>query len=207
LSETQLINLNMSGHGKGKARVPTFDDKIENYEEFEMQCNAFAQVEGFSEALLAKGHPDMPSDYKTVTPDEGQGEGKKQVRAKNENTKAVAYYTLAFKSARLRAMINTAKTDEWSGGEAWMINATLIKKYRQDDIVAAAEARHRLNDVSMKKNDDPAVLFEQLAEIEVAYAGTTIKITEQDCIGVVFATAAENIVLYLPQNSEPRVLT
>jgi hypothetical protein len=30
-----------------------------------------------------------------------------------------------------------------------------------------------------------------LAEIEVAYAGTTIKNTEQDCIGVVFATAAE----------------
>jgi hypothetical protein len=30
-----------------------------------------------------------------------------------------------------------------------------------------------------------------MAEIEVAYAGTTIKITEQDYIGVVFATAAE----------------
>jgi hypothetical protein len=72
-----------------------------------------------------------------------------------------------------------------------MINAALIKKYRPDDIIAAAEARRRLNDVSMKKYDDPAILFEQLAEIEVAYAGTTIKLTEQDCIGVVFATAAE----------------
>jgi hypothetical protein len=30
-----------------------------------------------------------------------------------------------------------------------------------------------------------------LAEIEVDYAGTAIKSTEQDCIGVVFATAAE----------------
>jgi hypothetical protein len=88
-------------------------------------------------------------------------------------------------------MINKAKTDEWQGGEAWMINAGLIKKYRPDDIIAAAEARRRLNDVSMKKYDDPAMLFEQLAEIEVAYAGTTIKIIEQDCIGVVFATAAE----------------
>jgi hypothetical protein len=72
-----------------------------------------------------------------------------------------------------------------------MINAALIKKYRPDDIIAAAEARRRLNDVSMKKYDDPAIFFEQLAEIEVAYAGTTIKITEQDCIRVVFATAAE----------------
>jgi hypothetical protein len=72
-----------------------------------------------------------------------------------------------------------------------MINAALVKKYRPDDIIAAAEARRRLNDVSMKKYDDTAILFEQLAEIEVVYAGTTIKITEQYCIGVVFATAAE----------------
>jgi hypothetical protein len=88
-------------------------------------------------------------------------------------------------------MINKANTDEWPGGEDWMINTALIIKYRPDDIIAAAEARRRLNDVSMKKYDDPAILFEQVAEIEVAYAGTTIKITEHDCIGVVFATAAE----------------
>jgi hypothetical protein len=67
----------------------------------------------------------------------------------------------------------------------------MVKKYRPDDIIAAAEARHRINDVSMKRNDDPAILFEQLAEIEVDYAGTTIKITEKYCIGAVFATAAE----------------
>jgi hypothetical protein len=191
LSETKLINLKMSGHGEGKARVHIFDGKLENYEEFEMQWNAFAQVEGFSDALMANGHPDMPTDYKTAIPDDGQGQGKKQARAKKGNAKAVAYYTLAYKSARLRAMINKAKTDEWPGGEAWMINSALIKKYRPDDIIAAAEAHRRLNDVSMKTYDDPAILFEQLAEIEVAYAGTTLKITEQDCIGVVFATAAE----------------
>jgi hypothetical protein len=180
----------MSGHGEVK-KLPTFDGKIENYEEFEMQWNAFAQVEVFSDALMVKGHPDIPTYYKTEIPDEGQGQGKKQARAKKENSKAVAYYTLVFKYARFRAMINKAKTDEWSGGEAWMINAALINKYRPDDIIASAEARRRLNDVSMKKYDDPAVLFEQLAEIEVAYACTTIKITEQDCIGVVFETAAE----------------
>jgi hypothetical protein len=47
-------------------------------------------------------------------------------------------------------MINKAKTDEWPGGEVWMINTELIKKYRPDDIIAADEARRRLNDVSMK---------------------------------------------------------
>jgi hypothetical protein len=71
----------MSGHGEGKARVPTFDGKIENHKEFEMQWNAFAQVEGFLDALMAKVHPDMPTDYKTAIPDEGQGRGKKEARA------------------------------------------------------------------------------------------------------------------------------
>jgi hypothetical protein len=154
-----------------------------------MQWNSFSQVEGFSDALMANGHPYMPTDCKTVIPDDGQGQGKKQARAKKENAKAFDYYFLAFKSSRLRAMINKAKTDEWPGGEAWIINAALLKKYRPDDIIAAAEDRRRLNDVSMKKYDDPAILFEKLAEIEVAYAGK--KITEQYCIGVVFATAAE----------------
>jgi hypothetical protein len=76
-----------------------------------MKWNSFAQVEGFSDALMANGHPDMPTDYKTAIQDYGQGQGKKHARAKKENSKAVAYYTLAFTSARLRAMINKAKTD------------------------------------------------------------------------------------------------
>jgi hypothetical protein len=84
-------------------------------------------VEGFSDALMVNDHPDMPMDYKTAIPDDGQGQGKKQARAKKENAKAVAYYTLAFKSKRLRAIINKAKTDEWPGGEAWMINTALVK--------------------------------------------------------------------------------
>jgi hypothetical protein len=152
-----------------------------------MQWNAFAQVEGFSDALMVNVRPDMPTDYKTAIPDDGKGQGKKQLRTKNKNANAVAYYTLVFKSARLRAMINKAKAN----GEAWIINTALVKKYRPDDIIAAAEARRSLSAVSMKKYDDPAIFFEQLTEIEVAYVGTTIKINEQDCIGVVFATAAE----------------
>jgi hypothetical protein len=80
-----------------------------------MQWNAFAQVEQFEDALEPRGHPNMPADCKTVIPDEAQGEGKKQARAKKESANAVVYYTLAFKSARLRGMINKAKTNEWPG--------------------------------------------------------------------------------------------
>jgi hypothetical protein len=76
-----------------------------------MRWHAFSQVEGFSDALMVNSHPDMLMDYKTAIPDEGKGQENKQARAKKENAKAVAYYTLAFKSARLRATIKKAKTD------------------------------------------------------------------------------------------------
>jgi hypothetical protein len=116
-----------------KSRVPTFDEKQENYKKFEMQWNAFAQVEGFTYSLLPKGHPHMLVDNKTVTTDEAQGEGKKQARAKKENSKAAVYYILAFKSARLRGMTNKANTNEWPGGKAWNIRESLVKKYRTDN--------------------------------------------------------------------------
>jgi hypothetical protein len=73
---------------------------------------------------------------------------------------------------------------------AWK-RGSLVKKYRPADIIAAAEARHRLNDLSTKKHEYPAVLFEKLADIELVYAGTTINRSEQDCMVFVFATAAE----------------
>jgi hypothetical protein len=47
-----------------------------------MEWNALAHIEGFSDALMDKGQPDMPMDYMTAIPDEGQGQGKKQACVK-----------------------------------------------------------------------------------------------------------------------------
>jgi hypothetical protein len=43
-----------------------------------------------------------------------------------------------------------------AGIEAYKIREFLVKKFRPDDIIAAAEAGRRLNDVSIKKHEDPA---------------------------------------------------
>jgi hypothetical protein len=92
--------------------------------------------------------------------------GREETSMRQEGkSKAVAYYTLAFASARLRGILNKANIDKWHGREAWNIRESLIKKYRPAGIIATSEARRRLNDASMKKHEDPAVLFEQLAEI------------------------------------------
>ena len=49
--------------------------------------------------------------------------------------------------------------------------------------------RQRLNAVSMKQEDDPAVLFEQIAAIENRYNTVTQKLLEEDAIGVVMSAA------------------
>jgi hypothetical protein len=46
--------------------VPTFDDKQEDYEKFEMQWDAFDQVEGSADALFPKGHPSIQTDHNNV---------------------------------------------------------------------------------------------------------------------------------------------
>ena len=72
-----------------RSKVPTFDGKQENYDQWEMQWNAFAQVEQISDALGDALSSDMPANDKAVI-DETKEEGKKQAKAKKANAKAVA---------------------------------------------------------------------------------------------------------------------
>jgi hypothetical protein len=77
----------------------------------------------------------------------------------------------------LKGIINKAKTSEGPGGEEWNARESLVKKFRPANILAAADAYHMINDGSMKNHEYPAMLFEELAALEVAYADTTAKIT------------------------------
>jgi hypothetical protein len=155
----------METMGSEKARMPTLDGKKVNFETCKMRWEAFAMMENFSSALGFNGDPGMPAKHDDVI-DDATTKGNAQMKAKKASMRAVSYYTMAMKSVRLMAVINKSKTVEWSVGLAWKINESLIKKYRPNDIVAQAEMRQRLNAVSMKKNEDPATLFEQLSEIE-----------------------------------------
>jgi hypothetical protein len=51
--------------------------------------------------------------------------------------------------------------------------------------------RTRLSQVSMKNEDDPRVLFSQLASIQSAYNNTTRKIDQDDLIAVVLEKSPE----------------
>jgi hypothetical protein len=118
-------------------------------------------------------------------------EYKKMIVASKANTRAMAYYALAFKPMKLMMLITKAKTDEWPGGESWKVKKALMAKYRPDDVLAVSELKKRLNDVALKGNQDPSDMFEELAEIEHAFLETKSTLGSQDLIGAVFASAPE----------------
>ena len=92
---------------------------------------------------------------------------------------------------KLLRLLTKAKTVAWPGGEAWKVKEALLKKYRPDDVLTVSELKKRLNNVSMKANQDPSDMFEELAAIEHAYSSTAATLGDQDLIGAVFAAAPE----------------
>jgi hypothetical protein len=59
------------------------------------------------------------------------------------------------------------------------------------DIISRVEIRTRLSQVKMKAEDDPRILFNQLATIQSAYNDATRKIDPDDLIAVVLEKAPE----------------
>jgi hypothetical protein len=66
-----------------------------------------------------------------------------------------------------------------------------MKKYRPVDILRRVEMRTRLSQVKMKAEEDPRMLFNQLASIQSAYNDATRKIDPDDLIAVVLEKAPE----------------
>jgi len=120
---------------------------------------------------------------------------KEQKAAVKANRQAIAYLTLALKPIELLRLITRAVTDEWPEGEAWQVMKQLQEIYRPNDIQVIAEARHKLGALRMTVDQNPSVLFCQLATLEHAYAHTSGKITDQDIIGTIFGIVPDR---YLP---------
>jgi hypothetical protein len=103
----------------------------------------------------------------------------------------MAYFSLAFNTIKLLILITKAKTEDWTGGEAWKVKTSLLEKYRPDDVLTVSELKQRLNAVSLKDKQDPSRMFEEMAAIHHAYLKTKANLGSQDLSGVVFAAAPD----------------
>jgi hypothetical protein len=169
-----------------KYKVPMFDGRADSFDLWEIQWNAFAEVENITEALGTKLNADMPQNSKHIL-NLVEDKDKKMIVARKANKRDMAYYALAFKTMKLLRLMTKAKADEWPGGEAWRVKKALMAKYRPDDVLTVSELKKRLNDVALKGNQDPPEMFEELAAIEHAYLETKATLGSQYLIGEVFA--------------------
>jgi hypothetical protein len=117
--------------------------------------------------------------------------GKKQAAAKKRNAIAVANLTMSFTTDRTMAIIYKSKSTSWPNGLAHEITVALKNNYQPQDTMTRVELRHQLNQVTLKKNEDPATLFEQLSALENKCNTSSRKIDEEDLIAVVIDAAPD----------------
>ena len=76
-------------------------------------------------------------------------------------------------------MVYLAIITEWPSGLAHMLVYAIFNKYVPQDLVSKIYLSRTLNDVSMKKEEDPANLFEAISGIENKYNMATYQFTEE----------------------------
>ena len=75
-----------------------------------------------------------------------------------------------------------------------MVVKALMAKYMPKDRISRVELRQMLASVSMKDNEDPATLFEQISAIENKFNTVSSKIEEEELIAVVMSAAPKAYV-------------
>lgn len=147
-------------------KLPTFDEKEKNFNMYWIKFKAYAVVKGFLPALQEGGEKDMPPNEEKDL-DLADDAEKKHLAAKKRNAMAVASLTMSFNTESLITYATRKScTEEWPGGLAYLIVKAHFKKYRPQDTITRVELRSMLNKVTMKTNDCPDKLFEQLSYIK-----------------------------------------
>jgi hypothetical protein len=67
----------------------------------------------------------------------------------------------------------------------------MASRYMSQDTVTCNKLRQMVNKVTMKPNDDPRVIFEQLSTIENRHTTATQQIEKEDLIAVVLDSATK----------------
>jgi hypothetical protein len=169
--------------------IPTFDGTASKFMLWWSKYKAFAMISGFAESIREEPDPMLPSSHDQEI-DMKSEDGAKMILAKKRNDMVVSSFTMAFTKEGITRLVSRLKTKEWPNGLAYLVVKELNNKFRPKDIISKVEMRQRLNQVSMKKGSNPAVLFETLAAIEDQFSGIG-NLEETDFIAIVLDVVRE----------------
>ena len=169
-------------------KTPVFDGNMKSFHTWWTRFEAFARVQKFAEALGSQKEPDMPAT-EAETIDETDDAGKKAIRAKNRNARAVAHLTMAFTKQRDLKFVALGKDADWPGGLAYKIVRRLKQKYQPAYLLAQLDIKKMMDALNMKDDDDPSVLFEQIAEVQNRALTANMTISTKEEVAMVIKAA------------------
>ena len=123
-----------------------------------------------------------------------------------QNDLAMAYLTLAFKSARLMRMIRGAKTVAYPYGLADLVFKGLERYFTPRDMTSKVELNIRKTKVAMKAKEHPKVLFEQMSELEEEF-GVTFELSDQIPILIAASPSVYHTLIVQEQRTKGSNLT
>jgi hypothetical protein len=112
-----------------------------------------------------------------------------QEAAVKKNHEAVLAFVMAFTSDQCMAVYYATQSDDWPNGVAWKIAKRIRDEYQPNDRIALVEYRTMLSEVKMKDNDEPKVMFDQIANICNMFQDASFTINEDELIAVVMQKA------------------
>jgi len=155
---------------KASIKLPLFDGKDENFPNWWARFKEFGCVHGFSDVLTETKPKELELSENDVkhTDEKNHPEA---VTMFKKNAVAVAQLTMCFtnENAECMAFVYKSMTQEWPNGCVWIIIQRLFKKYRPSDLMVEVELNAKLQNLKLKDNESPTVLFTQIAGIENWY--------------------------------------
>jgi hypothetical protein len=143
--------------------LPLFDGEPAKFKSWWMKFKSFATIKNFAQVIQRTAEADLPATEATDVSSDNQ-----KRLARQRNLMAVSCLTMAFSDDALLNIVEQSETADWPSGLAHIVIDELFKKYRPDDIISRVEMRTKLSQVNMNNEDDPRVLFSQLASIQSA---------------------------------------
>ena len=176
----------ISSGGIKSVKLPIFDGTHKTFQIWWVRFLAYSNVMKFKTALF-RNTSLLPESDSTSLDDSNPEQALLKI-AKNKNAAAMAYLTMTFTSEMMMGLVYKSMTVDWPEGIAYLVVESLMKKYKPQDTITR-ELRQKLNKVSMKKGQDPSVIFDQIGSIEYQYNTPDKHIEESNLIAVVLDAA------------------
>jgi hypothetical protein len=109
---------------------------------------------------------DTTESYLPDTEAPQQGDTTAQVEARERNSTAVYYLTLAFDSGESMKFIYKGFTKDYPNGLAYLVIKALMKKFKPQDATSNLEFTQALMRVKMSPKKNPATLFTQISTLQ-----------------------------------------